>query len=707
MKFSKNLKNFALLPISILLANSLSIAGAAGLATIKSKLQRGSLQAVKEMDKEIASMSRTEKEELIKELAVLLKSTDWQKQEKAAHVAGTLGPDALPLLPHLISAMNAGMENVAWEAAPAIGKIGKAAAPELIKNLKNENLNSRHAYHLIKAIGELGPAGLAIVPSLCPFLADGANTGAVDALKKIGPSCAAPLASSLDKAKDTRVWVYSCEVFSAFPAQSATALAELLKSKNELQLKPATYILSKISNGTYTSCIPGLVAALVLNKPDISDSAQDALIKIGPAASSALSKYALDDDIQIQKRVALVLQKIGSSSKSQLTSMQNGLSNKKPESAALTASTILKLDKDNQAALKTLATMLSSKEDRIRSIGCNACASVGPNADGAVSKLTELLKDSNPEVRMEAATALGAIGPAAASASSALVLACTSKHPVVVQGHEAIGMDQSIQQAAITALGQIGPKAASAVPTLAAMLSEKENDYRSEYILKALQGMKAAAAPSLPSLIKAWQDNKCSKAVLLENFRCLGSPSAAKIIPIIQKSLLTPNAPYRKEMFETVVFLEADPEKKRTFISKYLNSQDYELSHSASSAYATLPASKNAAADLPTLLAGLNSNQYDVKLNSIRALAKVGPPARAALPVLIKENIGCSYSQDQKTLAFETIKQIDPSGDEVIPLLKKALEDPFQVRGACELLECIGSSKTKPLAAQTRAKWKI
>ncbi|MBX9687224.1 MAG: HEAT repeat domain-containing protein [Candidatus Obscuribacterales bacterium] len=658
------------------------------------------------MDKEIASLTKAEKEEVIKELVAYLRSSDWQKQEKAAYMAASLGPDALPLLPYLISAMNSEMENVAWEAIPAIGKIGKSAVVTLMVYLKRENINSRQAHHLIGALGAIGPDALPAVPTLCPFLADGANTGAVDALKKIGPSCIASLAASLATAKDSRIWVYSCEIFSAFPAQSASALAELLKSKEDVRLKPATYVLSQIADPSYASCITGLIDALIQNKAEISDCAQEALIRIGPAASAALKKHALDDDFEIQKRVASVLQKIGKSGKTDLSYMQKGLTNNNPEAAALTAITILKNDRNNQAAFKVLINMLKSNDERSRCTACRACASIGPNAVGTVSMLTALLKDPRPEVRMEAATALGAIGPGSSSATSALILAVTSKHPVIVQSHEAIGMDTGIQNAAITALGQIGPKAAAAVPTLTAMLASKENAYRSEYILKALQGMKSAAAPALPCLIKCWQDDTFSKGLLLETFRSIGAQSA-RAIPLLSQSLANPHASYRKDIFETILYLESDPEKKRAFVSKYLKNPDYELSHAASRAYARLPANEKALSDLPALLAGLSSSQYDIKLNSIKSLGKLGPAARTALPVLIKENIGGSYIQDQKTLAFEAIKSIDPSGDEVILLLKKALEDPFQVRGACELLEFIGSSKTKPIATATRSKWKL
>lgn len=92
---------------------------------------------------------------------------------------------------------------------------------------------------------------------------------------------------------------------------------------------------------------------------------------------------------------------------------------------------------------------------------------------------------------------------------------------------------------------------------------------------------------------------------------------------------------------------------------------------------------------------------------SLMALTKFGPDAIEALPYLLKENLGSSYSEPERSLSFSLIKKIDPTAEKTIQLIKANLDDAFKVGSTVELLEFIGSPEAIELAKATKARWKL
>ncbi|HNV69738.1 MAG TPA: hypothetical protein PKO06_08580, partial [Candidatus Ozemobacteraceae bacterium] len=88
------------------------------------------------LDQLLTSLSEEQREQCVAALVTHLESSDWRHREAAAYVAGQLGPKAGPIARQLIKAMACDMSNVAWEVAPALGKIGAAAVPAVIDELK-------------------------------------------------------------------------------------------------------------------------------------------------------------------------------------------------------------------------------------------------------------------------------------------------------------------------------------------------------------------------------------------------------------------------------------------------------------------------------------------------------------------------------------------------------------------------------------------
>jgi hypothetical protein len=160
----------------------------------------------------------------------------------------------------------------------------------------------------------------------------------------------------------------------------------------------------------------------------------------------------------------------------------------------------------------------------------------------------------------------------------------------------------------------------------------------------------------------------------------------------------------RKAAFETIIVIDATNAKYRD-AERLLNDPDSRLKELATKVLCEDSAA--AAANVSTFMTMLRGSNYSLRMQAIVGLGNAGPAAADALPILIQENIGSSFENRKKELAFAAIKKIDPTGAKTIPLLQPALNDAFKVRGASELLEHLGSPACLELAKATRERWKL
>jgi HEAT repeat protein len=115
------------------------------------------------------------------------------RRAMAAHVLGSIGPDAAPALPVLIQIAQRTNDDVRGNAITAIGEIRSqpdTVIPLLISFLDDEDLSDEAA----EALGHFGPKAKMAVPKILPLLkARDKDTveAAVDALKQIDPEALA------------------------------------------------------------------------------------------------------------------------------------------------------------------------------------------------------------------------------------------------------------------------------------------------------------------------------------------------------------------------------------------------------------------------------------------------------------------------------------------------------------------------------------
>jgi HEAT repeat protein len=119
------------------------------------------------------------------ELVAALDAQQERVRLGAALALGHAGPDAEEAIPKLIGSLNDSSPEVRAAAAAALGKVGKEALPPLIKALNAKE--DRVRLGAIEALGHLGPPARDAIPKLITFLDDGdVRTEAMHALGRIG-----------------------------------------------------------------------------------------------------------------------------------------------------------------------------------------------------------------------------------------------------------------------------------------------------------------------------------------------------------------------------------------------------------------------------------------------------------------------------------------------------------------------------------------
>ncbi|MBN1282247.1 MAG: HEAT repeat domain-containing protein [Proteobacteria bacterium] len=236
-------------------------------------------------------------------LTEALKDSDLYVRCAAAWALGQLGSTHESVVPVLIEALNdhfspleERIHAVHCAAAEALRKIGTAAVPALVEELKNsDRYYSRHA--VVRLLGEIGSE--TAVPVLTAALKDAdvaIRDAAAGALGEIGPEAKAAVPALVAALKE-EVWCVR--------AAAAGALGHVDPGAKE--------------------AIKGLIAALKDKDSDVSGSAARALSRIGPAAVPALIAALKDEESDARVEAAFILSEIGPEAKEAVPALIDAL----------------------------------------------------------------------------------------------------------------------------------------------------------------------------------------------------------------------------------------------------------------------------------------------------------------------------------------------------------------------------------------------
>jgi HEAT repeat protein len=304
----------------------------------------------------------------------------------------------------------------------------------------------------------------------------------------------------------------------------------------------------------------------------------------------------------------------------------------------------------------------------------------------AVPALLEVLKGPDKDMRVCVAAVLGKIGPAARAAVPALIR--TIEHPDT--DRQAV----VLRSFAIRALGRIGPEARAAIPVLNRHLDEALKRLPSEGDHIAFDVAKAAEDRMSRDRL-----HREVRLVALDVATALDRIDAPPVRKLLDSFLHTGDWFMASQLaWFGARAREATPRLRGALSNKRLEVRIF-------SAVALAHIEPSATESIPVLIEGLN-HYDDEGLNVrqiqqvLRALARLGPRARPALPTLI----GVLKKDCDDPYVLMALVQIDPEGRECVPALIGALDhdDYHVVDVAANCLGLLGphaKDAVSPLAA--------
>jgi HEAT repeat protein len=321
-------------------------------------------------------------------------------------------------VPGLIEVLKEGNPEVQGNVMAALGQIGpaaKAAVPELAEGLA-ESSNDVLAAQAATALGRIGAAS---VPDLVKVLNKGAKGRAVlaaRAIKQVGPAArdAEPgLLKQLKATKEPReeaIFIDALVALGPGAKGAVPALVALGKSRK----KTAVQIHVLIGLGTIgpaaKEAAPYLAEVMgdAKEPPHLRIHALQSLSQIAPASkeiAEALPEM-LKGGIWPRPIVIEILAQTGPISKEARTALEEGISSKDAATRVYAAQGLGKEDPKARVVASVLIESLQEKNPQIRRLAAVAIGEVRP-VDPAVKRtLEKVAGDPDPAVRQAAAAAL-------------------------------------------------------------------------------------------------------------------------------------------------------------------------------------------------------------------------------------------------------------------------------------------------------------
>jgi len=435
------------------------------------------------------------------------------------------------------------------------------------------------------------------------------------------------------------------------PSTAGTSEAELLKaldSDDESARMAAIHALVQ-QGGKIEGAIPALIRQLGDDSALVRAHAARALGQIGPAAKSAaepLAKLTFDKEATVRREAVKAYRSIRPGPEVSIPLFTKLLEEAEPE---VRTQAMRAMAEEGKAVVPALIQALGSEKSAYWA--CVVLSDIGPDAQQAVPALVKVVQSNpQPDVCREAVLALAAIGPAAAEA-------------VPVLTHALEDEDTVLDGAAVYALGAIGPKAKAAEEKV----KKLAEDEKSPPFLKTV---------SLWALARMNPEDKQLQR---------------EVAPRLVEALKAPDARLRAAAARGLIDLNPDPEIVRPAMQKVMEEATPEALNDMLDALASLGEKA-----VPRLIKALEAEAVRPKAAAI--IARIGPPAKEAVPALIAA-LADKNPETRNEVLF-ALAAIGPEAKEAVPAIKEALKDPDMkvCYSACYALGKIG-----PAAASAKA----
>jgi HEAT repeat protein len=368
---------------SVLLA--MGIAPAALPAGDDAEAVKGLLQRLRKGDERAVPALVRHGEAAVPGLIEVLKEGNAEVQGNVMTALGQIGPAAKAAVPHLAEGLTESSNDVlAAQAATALGRIGAASVPELVKVL-NKGAKGR-AVLAARAIAQIGPA------------AKDAEPGLVDQLK------------AAKEPREEAIFIDALVALGPGAKDAVPALLALAKANQKTPVQIHVLIgLGKMGPAA-NEAVPYLAEVMADAKvpPHLRIHALQSLCQVAPsskAIAEALPEM-LKGGIWPRPIVIEMLAQTGPVTKDARTALEEAVSSKDAATRVYAAQGLGKGDPKDRVVASVLIESLREKNPQIRRLAAVAVGEVRP-ADPAVKRtLEKVAGDADPTVRQAAAAAL-------------------------------------------------------------------------------------------------------------------------------------------------------------------------------------------------------------------------------------------------------------------------------------------------------------
>jgi HEAT repeat protein len=520
-------------------------------------------------------------------LAEGLKDADPKLRTRTAMAVALAGPRAKSLAKDVAALARAKDEQVRSAAYLALRRLGPAATPEVLALLADKDRDTQTE-----------------------------AAGALDGLRPLPAEAVAPLVKLIDQTT---------------PRVAELGAEEALSVDEEAEFNSAQYIrrkaceaLESVPPDGLKAHLPTFVAALraepvrdvefapaELRKQNES-GIHELLRHLGPAAVPALGEALAAGEPAVRWHAAKVLGTLGSAAKPAAPALEKAMGDPSLRVGMEAAYALVRVGAEPKGPLDFLAKQLDNEDPEARFLGLAMLGRMGRLARDRLPAMAARLKDAHPFIRGYAARVL--VPQAAFVREAAGDLAALLADPSVDLSEEGKdylearpGLRDDIRTSAARALGGMGPAARPALPALVAALKEGDAGLR-QYAADALRQLGPEAKAAVPELIKG--ATSPNEEECLRSIATIGAvgPAAKEAVPTLLKLMDYKNTPKDNR---------AVPAVRR----------------SAAAALADIAAAE-AVGPLTTAMTADAST--DVRIEATRALSRIGPAAKSALPELEK-----------------------------------------------------------------------
>lgn len=341
--------------------------------------------------------------------------------------------------------------------------------------------------------------------------------------------------------------------------------------------------------------------------------------------------------------------------------------------------------------VETLAEILNDKSNRLRLDAVRAAGELRGDAKSLVPLLIAALDDDDWRIRCNAASALADIGQPSAVAVPALIRALDDKH-------------EFVSNIATVAIGSIGPAARAAVPALNAILRRIDRGDGPENIepwlvAESLGKIGPGAKDAVPVLISILRQRASSNDLRREAASALGAIVAAPNAGVLDA--VTTAARLEAGAIEVAANDSATPEEALVRIAAALSlwklgreprvipwliATATRETNAASVREAAVKAiadiGPEARAAVPALVRLLDNWKHGTTvtygMEAIKALGKIGGDAKVAIPGLVK-HLDLKYGEGMSTTVVEALGDIGPAASAALPMLVQAMGISHQI----------------------------